>query len=136
MERRHFLSAAGAAAAVLATRTGNSQAQSRGPSSGASLKAITRVTAANAGVMRGEMLYRQLGSTGVEVSAIGMGGAHLGSGRLPDADAIRLMHEGIDRGINFMDNCWDYNGGRSETRMGDALAQGGYRQKVFLMTKI
>jgi aryl-alcohol dehydrogenase-like predicted oxidoreductase len=86
--------------------------------------------------MRGEMLYRKLGATGVEVSAIGMGGAHLGSSRLSDADAIRLMHEGVDRGINFLDNCWDYNGGRSETRMGDALAQGGYRKKVFLMTKI
>jgi aryl-alcohol dehydrogenase-like predicted oxidoreductase len=86
--------------------------------------------------MRGEMLYRKLGTTGVEVSAIGIGGAHLGSSRLSDADATRLMHEAADRGINFFDNCWDYNGGRSETRMGDALAQSGYRLKVFLMTKI
>ena len=84
---------------------------------------------------RGDMPYRQLGSTGEEVSLIGMGGFHVGK---PDTDAegIKLMHTGIDRGINFMDNSWDYNNGNSEVRMGKALAQGGYRQKVFLMTKI
>jgi aryl-alcohol dehydrogenase-like predicted oxidoreductase len=86
--------------------------------------------------MRGEMLYRKLGSTGVEVSAIGMGGYHLGATSLSDAEAIRLMHEAIDRGLTFMDNSWDYNQGQSEIRMGKALAQGGYRQKVFLMTKL
>ncbi len=84
---------------------------------------------------RGDMPYRQLGSTGEEVSLVGMGGFHIGK---PDTDAesIKLMHTGIDRGINFMDNSWDYNNGNSEVRMGKALSQGGYRQKVFLMTKI
>jgi aryl-alcohol dehydrogenase-like predicted oxidoreductase len=82
------------------------------------------------------MLYRKLGRTGEMVSAIGFGGAHIGKPQVTDAEAIRLMHQAIDRGITFMDNCWDYSEGRSERRMGDALAQGGYRNKVFLMTKV
>ena len=140
MKRRQFLS--GAVAAGAAAASPGSRGQISGSSSPASIGSygadghIPRVTAATAGIMRGEMLYRKLGATGVEVSAIGMGGAHLGGRSMSDADATKLMHEAIDRGINFMDNCWDYNDGRSETRMGDALAQGGYRQKVFLMTKI
>src|SRR5580698_7227402 len=80
------------------------------------------------------MIYRELGTTGERVSAIGMGGYHLG--KQPEAnESIRLMHAGIDRGITFMDNCWDYNDGISEVRMGQAL-RNGYRQKVFLMTKM
>lgn len=90
----------------------------------------------NAGERRGEMLYRKLGTTGVEVSAIGMGGFHLGQPKLTDQESIRLVHQGLDRGINFLDNSWDYNGGRSEELMGKALSQGGYRQKAFVMTKI
>lgn len=88
------------------------------------------------GELRGEMLYRKLGTTGVEVSAIGVGGSHIGKPSIPDDEAIRLIHQAIDRGINFMDNAWDYNNGRSEEIVGKALAQGGYRQKAFLMTKI
>jgi predicted aldo/keto reductase-like oxidoreductase len=49
--------------------------------------------------------------------------------------ANRIVRTAIDRGITFMDNCWDYNGGVSEIRMGKALRD-GYRDKVFLMTKI
>jgi aryl-alcohol dehydrogenase-like predicted oxidoreductase len=80
------------------------------------------------------MIYRELGTTGERVSAIGMGGYHLG--KQPDpSQSIQLMHAGIDRGITFMDNCWDYNDGISEVRMGQAL-RNGYRQKVFLMTKM
>ena len=84
---------------------------------------------------RGDMPYRALGRTGEQVSLVGTGGFHIGK---PDTDAegIKLIHSGIDRGINFMDNSWDYNNGNSEVRMGKALSQGGYRQKVFLMTKI
>jgi uncharacterized protein len=82
------------------------------------------------------MLYRELGKTGVQVSVIGMGGFHIGNPKLQEADAIKLIHSGIDRGITFMDNSWDYNEGQSEIRMGKALSQGGYRQKVVLMTKI
>ena len=81
------------------------------------------------------MLYRELGSTGEQVSAIGLGGWHL-SLKHVDADlATRLVRTAIDRGITFMDNCWDYNSGESEIRMGKALRD-GYRDKVFLMTKI
>jgi aryl-alcohol dehydrogenase-like predicted oxidoreductase len=80
------------------------------------------------------MIYRELGTTGERVSAIGMGGFHLG--KQPDpADSIRLARAGIDRGITFLDNCWDYNDGLSEVRVGQALMD-GYRQKVFLMTKM
>jgi aryl-alcohol dehydrogenase-like predicted oxidoreductase len=77
---------------------------------------------------------RRLGKTGVEVSAIGLGGFHIG---LPEDDrtAIGLVRAAVDWGVTFMDNCWDYNGGKSHDRMGRALAD-GYRQKVFLMTKI
>lgn len=81
------------------------------------------------------MIYRELGTTGERVSAIGMGGAHIGFQPDPQ-ESIRLVHAGIDAGITFMDNCWDYNGGHSEERMGQALAMDGYRQKVFLMTKM
>jgi aryl-alcohol dehydrogenase-like predicted oxidoreductase len=79
--------------------------------------------------------YRTLGNTGEKVSCIGLGGAHIGNTKLNDDESIRLIRTAIDEGINFMDNCWDYNGGNSEIRMGNALRD-GYRQKVFLMTKI
>jgi uncharacterized protein len=80
------------------------------------------------------MIYRELGTTGERVSAIGMGGYHLGKQK-DSAESIQLLHSGIDRGITFLDNCWDYNDGISEVRMGQAL-RNGYRQKVFLMTKM
>ena len=82
-----------------------------------------------------EMPYRTLGSTGEKVSAIGVGGWHLGLKQLDEQLAIRIVRSAVDRGINFMDNCWDYNEGASEIRMGKAL-RNGYRDKVFLMTKI
>ncbi|HUZ46047.1 MAG TPA: aldo/keto reductase [Terriglobia bacterium] len=79
------------------------------------------------------MPYRALGRTGEKVSLIGLGGYHIGIQPTVE-ESIRIIHAAVDNGINFMDNCWDYNGGESEIRMGKAL-QGGYRQKVFLMTK-
>ena len=82
-----------------------------------------------------EMIYRVLGSTGERVSAIGVGGWHLGSEKVDEQLSIRIVRTAIDRGINFLDNCWDYNEGASEIRMGKALRD-GYRDKVFLMTKI
>jgi predicted aldo/keto reductase-like oxidoreductase len=78
--------------------------------------------------------YRPLGRTGEKVSLIGLGGYHLARQSDPE-ESIRIIRTGIDEGINFLDNCWDYNGGESEIRMGKALRD-GYRQKVFLMTKI
>src|SRR5262245_36437948 len=81
------------------------------------------------------MIYRELGSTGIKVSAIGVGGWHLGLKHVTEDMAIRIVRESIDRGLTFMDNCCDYNEVASEIRMGKALRD-GYRDKVFLMTKI
>ncbi|MBN3882082.1 MAG: aldo/keto reductase [Nostoc sp.] len=83
---------------------------------------------------RGEMLYRNLGRTKEQVSVIGLGGYHIGKIE-EEQESIKLIRSAIDRGINFMDNSWDYNNGRSHRWMGNALKD-GYRQKVFLMTKI
>ena len=82
-----------------------------------------------------EMKYREFGSTGIKVSAIGVGGWHLGLKHVDERLAVKIVRNAIDRGMTFMDNCWDYNEGASETRMGKALSD-GYRDKVFLMTKI
>ncbi|BAY22266.1 twin-arginine translocation pathway signal [Calothrix sp. NIES-2100] len=82
----------------------------------------------------GEMIYRTLGRTGEKVSVIGLGGHHIGRPK-EEEEGIRLVRTAIDRGINFMDNSWDYHNGGSEVRMGKALKD-GYRQKAFLMTKI
>jgi uncharacterized protein len=81
------------------------------------------------------MPYRTLGRTGAKVSLIGIGGYHLGRPKVDAQASIRIVRMAIDEGINFLDNCWDYNGGESEIRMGKALRD-GYRQKAFLMTKI
>jgi predicted oxidoreductase len=83
---------------------------------------------------RGEMLFRRLGKTDDWVSVIGLGGYHIGK-QADESESIQLIRSAIDKGISFMDNCWDYNGGQSEVRMGKALRD-GYRDKVFLMTKI
>src|SRR5579871_1172152 len=146
VKRRDFMTAA-AAAAAFGVRTAHAAQEKTNPQQatpGESLMTehtskeaaarIPRVT--QAGTMKGEMLYRDLGATGVQVSLIGMGGSHLGLADVEEADAIRLVHEGLDRGINFLDNSWDYNEGRSEQRVGKALSQGGYREKAFVMTKL
>jgi len=65
-----------------------------------------------------EMIYRVLGSTGEKVSAIGLGGWHLGLPQVSERLSIRIIRSAVDRGINFLDNCWDYNDGVSEIRMG------------------
>jgi predicted aldo/keto reductase-like oxidoreductase len=78
------------------------------------------------------VIYRNLGSTGERVSAIGLGGYHIG---VPSEDeGIRIIRTALDRGITFLDNSWDYHDGDSEVRMGKALRD-GYRKKAFLMTK-
>lgn len=77
--------------------------------------------------------YRLLGRTGEKVSLVGLGGWHIGK-PADEREGIEIIRTALDNGINFMDNCWDYNAGVSEDRMGKALA-GGYRGKVFLMTK-
>src|SRR6266446_8327689 len=78
--------------------------------------------------------YRRLGRSGERVSVIGLGGWHLGI-QSDEQETVRIIRTALDSGINFLDNCWDYNDGASEIRMGKALRD-GYRQKAFLMTKI
>ena len=110
MQRRDFLKSAAALAALVALRE----------------EAIAAP---------GEVPRRTLGRTGQSVSIIGIGGAHIGKPSLSDQESIRIVRTALDSGVNFLDNCWDYNDGNSERRMGLAL-QDGYRQKAFLMTKI
>jgi predicted aldo/keto reductase-like oxidoreductase len=111
MERRQFLQGV-AASGVLGTVAGHS----------------------NAPITKQGIPYRTLGRTGEQVSVIGLGGFHIGMG-ISESESIEIIRSAIDRGVNFMDNSWDYNDGESEIRMGKAL-QDGYRQKVFLMTKL
>ncbi len=101
-------------------------------------KFIAGMTALSAaGVLRAAdssgMIYRNLGTTGEKVSAIGLGGHHIGRPK-DENEGIRIIRSALDRGMNFLDNCWDYHDGISEVRMGKALRD-GYRQKAFLMTK-
>jgi len=91
-------------------------------------------TVAPAHTVNAAIPQRALGKTGQKVSMIGLGGAHMGKQK-DEHDSIRIVRRAVDNGITFMDNCWDYNEGRSEERMGKALLD-GYRQKVFLMTKL
>ena len=80
------------------------------------------------------MPTRKLGRTGVEVSLVGLGGYHIGQAG-DEQTAVRIIRAAIDHGLTFMDNCWDYNEGRSHVWMGRALRD-GYRRRAFLMTKI
>jgi uncharacterized protein len=137
--RRSFLRAAGVlgAAAALGAGAGSpapnvpaAQPPASGASPGPGAQADGRQDAeANAG----EIPRRPLGRAGAQVSALGVGGHHLGD--LPTVDeAIRLVHEAIDAGVTFFDNCWEYYNGKTETWLGRALK--GHRDKVFLMTKV
>ncbi len=123
MERREFIKSAAAAGVAAATTSSLGEAAAEGQSK----SPVTRPTSP-------DMQYREIGKTGEKVSAIGLGGFHIGKQADP-AESVRIIRSAIDRGITFMDNCWDYNDGISEVRMGQALRD-GYRDKVFLMTKI
>jgi len=129
MERRNFLKQAAAVLAGLKSTTGQrllGQARLEGAAAHTPLPAVATVN----GIGR-----RKLGRADAEVSILGIGGYHIGLSNVSEADAIRIVRTALDQGINFLDNCWDYNDGASEVRMGKAL-QDGYRQKAFLMTKI
>jgi uncharacterized protein len=102
--------------------------------SAASLLMAGTLSGAAASDRKNGIPYRSLGRTGEKVSLIGLGGYHLARQSTPE-ESIRIIRTGIDEGINFLDNCWDYNGGESEIRMGKALRD-GYRGKAFLMTKV
>jgi len=143
MKRREFLITGAAGVGVAATGVGAAPGpatpqpavtNSDGTTVSLDPRDLLRVT--DAGERRGDMIYRPLGNTGVKVSLIGLGGAHLSRHPLDEAAAGKLIHAALDRGINFLDNCWDYGHGNSEKWMGTALAQAGYRKKAFLMTKL
>ena len=135
MERREFLKQAAATAAVVGLTGAASEAAPgqevahaglQGAAAGVPLPVVATVN----GIGR-----RKLGRADAQVSIIGIGGYHLGLSSVTEQDAIAVIRRALDEGINFLDNCWDYNDGVSEQRMGKAL-QDGYRQKAFLMTKI
>jgi aryl-alcohol dehydrogenase-like predicted oxidoreductase len=131
MKRRQFLGVMTAAAGVPFAASGVLPTASAGsadePAFGHDLPTLHHT------VRRG-MIYRKLGRTGEEVSAIGLGGHHIGRQK-EESESIKIIRTAIDSGITFMDNSWDYHNGGSEVRMGKAL-RNGYRNKVFLMTKI
>lgn len=112
MKRREFLrtATATAVASVIAAKTGEAETKDGIP-------------------------YRVLGHTGEKLSLVGVGGHHIGRPSVPEAVGIQIIRTALDHGVNFLDNCWDYNDGNSEIRMGKALRD-GYRQKAFLMTKL
>lgn len=122
--RRNFIKRTGASAGAIVAGSLISRQSTAGQgnvSTGASVRAT------------GEIPRRQLGRTGVEVSIIGVGGSDIGKYK-NEQEAIRIVQEAVDAGINFMDNAWEYNEGKSEEYMGKALV--GRRDKVFLMTKV
>jgi predicted aldo/keto reductase-like oxidoreductase len=125
LTRRRLLQASAATALATATPLGSGQA------GGAPIgKVPQRKYKVPAGA---QLPRRELGQTGERLSILGLGGYHLGFPT--ERDSIRLVRMALDHGMNFLDNCWDYNGGVSELRMGKALRD-GYRQKAFLMTKL
>lgn len=77
---------------------------------------------------------RELGTTGVKVSIVGLGGGHFCRPHIDEADSIRLVQTAVDEGLTFIDTAWEYHGGESERRLGLALE--GRRDKVVLMTKV
>ena len=132
--RRIFLGAVGGSLALSACkRGGGGETQSsssevpKGPPPSAPKEHDIELTPETIG-------KRKLGRTGEQVSMIGLGGFHIGV-PASEQESIRIIRYAVDHGVTFMDNCWDYNEGKSEERMGKALRD-GYRQKVFLMTKI
>ncbi|MFT7034031.1 MAG: putative aldo/keto reductase-like oxidoreductase [Cyclobacteriaceae bacterium] len=82
-----------------------------------------------------KMPLRTLGRTGEKISVLTLGGHHLGQKDVPEEVAINIIRTAIDEGVNFLDNAWSYQQGRSEERMGKALKD-GYRKKVLIMTKL
>src|SRR5271163_5362292 len=129
LTRRRFLESA------VGTTVASAMAGGLLPHAGTNTHAHSHAPASNAAAdVRNGIPYRTLGNTNEKVSCVGLGGYHLA--RQSDVqESIRIIRTGLDEGINFLDNCWDYNGGESEIRMGNALRD-GYRQKAFLMSKI
>src|SRR4051812_16399967 len=131
MDRRDFLGKAAAVAGIAASQNILSAACNANNPGGEGALPPSTQTPANQTSSPGEVTYRTLGKTSEKVSVIGLGGHHIGRPK-DEQEGIRLVRSAIDRGINFMDNCWDHHNGVSEIRMGKALRE-GYRQKAFLM---
>jgi predicted aldo/keto reductase-like oxidoreductase len=130
LHRRAFL---GATVALAACKGAEKKDEPpKGPQPGAPKEGTVPLPSAS--VTASTMPMRQLGKTGVSVSMVGLGGFHIGMQK-EEAESIRIIRSALDRGINFLDNCWDYNEGKSEERMGKALKD-GYRDKAFVMTKL
>jgi predicted aldo/keto reductase-like oxidoreductase len=127
--RRRFLQwgLAGAAAGVASFGASPALAASDKPAEGDQGKRDSKLP-------EGKMPMRRLGRTGVDVSLVGLGGYHIGQAA-DEQTAVRIIRAAIDHGLTFMDNCWDYNDGKSHVWMGRALRE-GYRKRAFLMTKI
>lgn len=129
LDRRQLLKTLGVAGSVLALKGPRGLAEAMEPAP--PVETAGRSDAANEAT--GEIPKRMLGKTGIQVSALCFGGAHLG--RIEsEAEAIRVLHEALEAGVTFLDNAWEYNGGRSEELMGKGLQ--GRRQQAFLMTKV
>jgi len=136
MKRRSFLKQAATAAAFAGIKSAaSSGAAAQDAAAAFKLQGAAAQTPSPTVTTVNGIGRRKLGRAAAEVSIIGIGGYHLGLHNVDEQEAIRIVRRALDEGINFLDNCWDYNGGVSEERMGKALAD-GYRQKAFLMTKI
>ncbi len=131
MERRVFLKQAAATAAISGLKAAQGQDTNQKPGlTGAAAMTPLPIVSTSNGIGR-----RKLGRADVEVSILGIGGYHLALNGVTEQEALRVVRAALDHGVNFLDNCWDYNDGVSEERMGKALAD-GYRKKAFLMTKL
>jgi len=129
LDRRQLLKTLAVAGSVMALNGPRGLAEAMGQASPGEVAGQS----APAHVATGEVPKRMLGKTGVQVSALCFGGAHWG--RMDsESEAIRVLHEALEAGVTFLDNAWEYNGGRSEELMGKALQ--GRRQQAFLMTKV
>ncbi len=128
--RRQFL----AATAAGATLAFSGCARGASPPSGGEARGGGPAPGGAAPPSHAAIPKRALGKTGARVSILGIGGAHLGEVRDPN-DAVRIVHEAIDAGVDFFDNAWEYHDGKSEEILGQAL-RGGRRNEVFVMTKV
>src|SRR5580704_12165701 len=116
--RRKFVKASAAATATMAAKPSLAAAGARG---------------GGAPDNQEQVPHRPLGTTGVQVSALGVGGYHLGSMK-DQKESMELVARALEAGIDFFDNCWEYHDGISEQRLGEALK--GKRDQAFLMTKV
>jgi hypothetical protein len=119
LTRRSLLQAA-VESALAATKT-NAQGQAGGAPIGNVPSGKYKISA---GV---QVPRRELGRKGERVSIVGLGGYHLGFPT--EQESIQLVRMALDHGLNFLDNCWDYNGGESERRWGRHCAMGIARRR-------